>query len=90
MGAPARAERLVPAVFARHRGARHCQSDGHDASGIDDAGYLGESAAVALLDRAVIQVLTDRRQLTPDLGGTGTTTTVADEVLAQVRRGSGR
>ncbi len=52
--------------------------------------FLGESAAAALLDRAVIQVLTDRRQLTPDLGGTGTTTTVADEVLAQVRRDAGR
>ena len=52
--------------------------------------FLGESAAAVLLDRAVIQVLTDRRQLTPDLGGTGTTTTVADEVLAQVRRDAGR
>jgi len=48
--------------------------------------FLGESDAAALLERAVIQVLTDRRQLTPDLGGTGTTTTVTDEVVAQMLR----
>jgi isocitrate/isopropylmalate dehydrogenase len=35
---------------------------------------------------AVIQVLTDRRQLTPDLGGTGTTATVTDEVVAELGR----
>ena len=46
--------------------------------------FLGETAAAAQLDRAVIQVLTDRRQLTPDLGGTGTTATVTDEVVAEL------
>ena len=50
--------------------------------------FLGESAAAARLDRAVIQVLTDRRQLTPDLGGTGTTATVTGEVVAELRRGA--
>src|SRR5207244_8185358 len=47
--------------------------------------FLGESAAAALVDRAVIQVLTDRRRLTPDLRGTGTPATVADGDVAQVR-----
>ena len=50
--------------------------------------FLGESAAAALLDRAVVQVLTDRRQLTPDLGGHGTTTTVTDEVVTELGRRS--
>ena len=48
--------------------------------------FLGETAAAAQLDRAVIQVLTDSRQLTPDLGGTGTTATVTDEVVAELAR----
>ena len=46
--------------------------------------FLGETAAAALLDRAVVQVLTDRRGLTPDLGGTGTTKTVTAEVVAEL------
>jgi tartrate dehydrogenase/decarboxylase / D-malate dehydrogenase len=44
--------------------------------------FLGERAAATLLEQAVIRVLTDRRQLTPDLGGKGTTATVTDEVVA--------
>src|SRR5688572_21264273 len=49
--------------------------------------FLGETDAAARLERAVIQVLTDRRQLTPDLGGTGTTATVTGEVVAELGRG---
>jgi tartrate dehydrogenase/decarboxylase/D-malate dehydrogenase len=46
--------------------------------------FLGEHDAAVTLDRAVVQVLTDRRQLTPDLGGNGTTTTVTDAVVEQL------
>ena len=35
--------------------------------------FLGEAAAAARLEQAVLGVLTDRRDITPDLGGTGTT-----------------
>ena len=46
--------------------------------------FLGEPAAAALVERAVVGVLTDRRELTPDLGGTSTTEAVADAVVARV------
>jgi len=46
--------------------------------------FLGEHDAAITLDRAIVQVLTDRRQLTPDLGGNGTTTTVTDAVVEQL------
>jgi tartrate dehydrogenase/decarboxylase/D-malate dehydrogenase len=46
--------------------------------------FLGEHDAGLRLDRAVVQVLTDRRQITPDLGGSGTTATVTDAVVAEL------
>jgi tartrate dehydrogenase/decarboxylase / D-malate dehydrogenase len=50
--------------------------------------FLGESAAAALLERAVLAVLADQRDLTPDLGGTGTTRTVSDAVVARIQTGN--
>ena len=50
--------------------------------------FLGESAAAARLERAVLGVLADERDLTLDLGGTGTTESVTDSVVAHVRRRS--
>jgi len=47
--------------------------------------FLGESAPAALVEKAVIGVLTDQRVLTPDLGGTSTTEAVTDAVVARVR-----
>ena len=47
--------------------------------------FLGEPATAALVERAVVTVLTDRRVLTPDLGGTATTEAVADAVVARLR-----
>ena len=46
--------------------------------------FLGEHDAAFRLDRAVVQVLADRRQVTPDLGGSGTTATVADAVVGEL------
>ena len=48
--------------------------------------FLGEAAAAALVEQAVLGVLTDRREITPDLGGTGTTRSVSDAVVARVRK----
>ena len=47
--------------------------------------FLGETAAAALVEQAVLAVLTDERALTPDLGGTGTTQSVSDAVVARVK-----
>jgi tartrate dehydrogenase/decarboxylase/D-malate dehydrogenase len=47
--------------------------------------FLGESAPAALIEQAVVAVLTDQRVLTPDLGGTSTTEAVTDAVVARVR-----
>jgi tartrate dehydrogenase/decarboxylase/D-malate dehydrogenase len=47
--------------------------------------FLGEAEAARAVDGAVRRVLASRRVLTPDLGGTGTTRTVADAVLEQMR-----
>jgi tartrate dehydrogenase/decarboxylase/D-malate dehydrogenase len=44
--------------------------------------FLGERAAATLIERAVLQVLADQREVTPDLGGTGTTDSVTAAVLA--------
>ena len=49
--------------------------------------FLGEPAAAALVEAAVVGVLTDRSALTPDLGGTSTTEGVADAVVARVSAG---
>src|SRR3954447_12240487 len=43
--------------------------------------FLGESAAAVSLDTAVLAVLSAQRDLTPDLGGTGTTETVTAAVV---------
>ncbi|MPY86992.1 MAG: tartrate dehydrogenase [Luteitalea sp.] len=47
--------------------------------------FLGEPAAAALVESAVVGVLADQRVLTPDLGGTSTTEAVTDAVVARVR-----
>jgi tartrate dehydrogenase/decarboxylase/D-malate dehydrogenase len=47
--------------------------------------FLGATVAAGLIEAAVVGVLTDRRTLTPDLGGTATTEAVADAVVARVR-----
>ena len=46
--------------------------------------FLGESAAAAGMERAVLDVLAEGRALTPDLGGTGTTEGVTAAVLFQL------
>ena len=46
--------------------------------------FLGEAAAATLLERAVVQVLTEGRDLTPDLGGSGTTASVTDGVVGRI------
>jgi tartrate dehydrogenase/decarboxylase / D-malate dehydrogenase len=46
--------------------------------------FLGEREAAALLERSVVQVLADGRELTSDLGGSGTTETVTARVLARI------
>jgi tartrate dehydrogenase/decarboxylase/D-malate dehydrogenase len=48
--------------------------------------FLGESAAAARMEQAVLGVLTDGRDVTPDLGGTGTTRSVGEAVVARVRQ----
>jgi tartrate dehydrogenase/decarboxylase / D-malate dehydrogenase len=48
--------------------------------------FLGESDAASRIDRAVRNVLADPQALTPDLGGTGTTQSVADRVVHEVIR----
>jgi tartrate dehydrogenase/decarboxylase/D-malate dehydrogenase len=47
--------------------------------------FLGEPAAAALVERAVLAVLAESDQLTPDLGGLGSTQSVSDAVVARVR-----
>jgi tartrate dehydrogenase/decarboxylase/D-malate dehydrogenase len=47
--------------------------------------FLGEAAAASLLENAVLGVLADQRELTPDLGGRGTTESVTDAVLRKVK-----
>ena len=47
--------------------------------------FLGEPTAAQTVEQAVLAVLADRRDVTPDLGGTGTTATVAEAVVARVR-----
>ena len=48
---------------------------------------LGEGAAAKLMESAVRRVLADQRDLTPDLGGTGTTESVSAAVLAVISSG---
>ena len=47
--------------------------------------FLSESAAAALLENAVLRILSDSNAVTRDLGGSGTTASVTDAVIAQVR-----
>ena len=47
--------------------------------------FLGEPAAAALVEQAVLAVLAESDQLTPDLGGLGSTQSVSDAVVARVR-----
>jgi tartrate dehydrogenase/decarboxylase/D-malate dehydrogenase len=54
-------------------------------SGAQMLDFLGESAAAALVEQSVISVLREQADLTPDLGGRGTTRTVTARVLAKVR-----
>ena len=46
--------------------------------------FLGEAAAAELVDRAVRSVLADQRELTPDLGGKGTTESVTAAIQDRV------
>ncbi|MBW8869027.1 MAG: tartrate dehydrogenase, partial [Acidobacteria bacterium] len=43
--------------------------------------FLGETAAARGMESAVLRVLADQRELTADLGGTGTTESVTAAVL---------
>jgi isocitrate/isopropylmalate dehydrogenase len=57
-------------------------------SGVMMLDFLGASAAAALVERAVLSVLTARRDLTPDLGGSGTTASVTDTIVGQMKAGT--
>ena len=46
--------------------------------------FMGENAAAAAIDRAVLGALEDGRTLTPDLGGTASTSDVGDAVASRV------
>jgi tartrate dehydrogenase/decarboxylase / D-malate dehydrogenase len=46
--------------------------------------FLDQKAAAAQLERAVRAVLAEGRDLTPDLGGTGTTAGVTSAVMARL------
>jgi tartrate dehydrogenase/decarboxylase/D-malate dehydrogenase len=48
------------------------------------ADFLGEVSAAARMDQAVRAVLADGRAVTPDLGGSGTTRSVTEAVLARL------
>jgi tartrate dehydrogenase/decarboxylase/D-malate dehydrogenase len=52
--------------------------------------FLNEKTAAELINRAVAQVLAERKVRTPDLGGHATTRQVGDEVMRvmQARHGS--
>ena len=47
--------------------------------------FLGEAAAAALVDQAVLAVLAAGGEVTPDLGGSGTTKSVGDAVVGRMR-----
>jgi tartrate dehydrogenase/decarboxylase/D-malate dehydrogenase len=47
--------------------------------------FLGQPAAAALVERSVLDVLADRKGLTPDLGGSGTTRSVSEAVARRIR-----
>ena len=47
--------------------------------------FLGQPAAAALVEKSVLDVLADRKGLTPDLGGSGTTRSVGEAVARRIR-----
>ena len=47
--------------------------------------FLGQPAAAALVEKSVLDVLADGKDLTPDLGGSGTTQSVGDAVARRIR-----
>jgi tartrate dehydrogenase/decarboxylase/D-malate dehydrogenase len=53
-------------------------------SGVMMLDFLGQKAAAAALEKAVLAVLAAGRDVTPDLGGTGTTERVTASVLARL------
>jgi tartrate dehydrogenase/decarboxylase/D-malate dehydrogenase len=52
--------------------------------------FLGEPAAAGLIEKAVLGVLAEGRELTPDLEGSGTTASVSAAVAQRVREDAGR
>jgi len=54
-------------------------------SGVMMLDFLGEAAASVALERAVLDVLAEGKDVTPDLGGTATTSRVTEAVLARVQ-----
>ena len=48
--------------------------------------FLGQPAAARAVDEAVVATLAEGRELTPDLGGRGTTRSVADRIVERVTR----
>jgi tartrate dehydrogenase/decarboxylase/D-malate dehydrogenase len=44
--------------------------------------FLGQPAAAEAVEKSVVEALSDRSAVTPDLGGAGTTATVTDRILA--------
>jgi tartrate dehydrogenase/decarboxylase/D-malate dehydrogenase len=50
--------------------------------------FLGEDAAAKLTESAVLRVLADQRDVTPDLGGPGTTESVTAAVLGVIGKAS--
>jgi tartrate dehydrogenase/decarboxylase/D-malate dehydrogenase len=47
--------------------------------------FLGQPAAASLVEKSVLDVLADRKDLTPDLGGSGTTRSISDAVARRIR-----
>jgi isocitrate dehydrogenase (NAD+) len=52
--------------------------------------HLSEAAAAEAVEQAIETVLEAREQVTPDLGGTASTTEMAAALAAAVRRAAGR
>ena len=46
--------------------------------------HLGENEIAQKLNDAIIQALTTRKVLTPDLGGTASTSEVTDEIMSLI------
>jgi tartrate dehydrogenase/decarboxylase / D-malate dehydrogenase len=56
-------------------------------SGVMMLDFLGETAAARAVEHAVVSVLSEATNLTPDLGGSGTTESVTEAVMAKIDRG---